>query len=172
MSTRTHLSSIALVVGLILVLPASGSAQASLIPVTGRTLQVRLLSGGDVSGELLEALHGRLLLRTPGSDREFNLQEVRSVRYQRHQWTTQKALTWVAIGAAVSGAGLTMACSSLENAECGGVFAGVAVSWAVVGGLLAVALGGSAWQDLPIFNDALRTYARFPQGAPEGFRRH
>jgi hypothetical protein len=127
--------------------------------------------GALLRGELIEATRGTLLLRGEADLSVVALDDVARIRARRHGVGAKQVLTWVAIGAAVTGAGLTYACTQYEGGGgCGGVFLSAIGAWGIIGGLLASATASSAWRDLPITEEGLRPYARFPQGAPRGFR--
>jgi hypothetical protein len=146
------------------------AARQSVPPVLGRSLEVTLFGGGRVAGELIEVTdRGLLLLPPSGLLLATPLADVTRVRVRRHDFTGRRVFLWSAVGALVSGLGLTVACSQVEGADCGGVLPGMAVSWTLVGGLLGLAITGSAWQEVPPLHDTLLPYSRFPQGAPPGF---
>lgn len=161
MASRTLIATCAVVLMI-----GDGRAQVPEALVAGRTLELHLVSGGVVTGELIDVTDASLRLRV-GTVPYVVLptDEVDRVRLQRHRWTTGRNMGWVGLGALISGAGLGIACSSVEDGSCGGVPVLVGL-WGVVGGLFAAVLGNSAWETLPVLPNALRPYARFPQGAP------
>ena len=147
-------------------------AQSSAVPVSGGRLQVTLVSGDESRGELIEAMGDSLLLGGPGGPQVVDLAEVARIRARRHGLDGRSVLTWVAVGGLVTGAGMAYACSQAEDVSgCGGVFPAMVFSWGLIGGLLGLGVTGTAWRELPLRGDGLRAYARFPQGAPRGFRR-
>ena len=94
------------------------------------------------------------------------------VSVRRHNFTAGRALAWALVGAAVTGGALSAACSSVEGAECGRVFPGVALSWVFWGGLAAASADASSKLRIDAARwDSLRAYARFPQGIPAGVDR-
>lgn len=136
--------------------------------VTGRTAEVRV-DGRSVKGELLAVSADSLWLLTGPTVRAVLLAPLRSVRVIRHSVSGSKVALWGALGALVTGVGLTGACSSVANAECGGVLPGMILGWGVWTGLFGTALAQSSREDLPPAQPSLSGYARFPQGLPAGF---
>ena len=142
------------------------------VPVLGRPVEIQTLSAGKdnkVKGELLALGSEQLWILEAARAREVPLSEIGQVRVRLHGLDGKRTLTWAAVGAVVSGAALTAACSSVEDTSCGGVFFASVIPWALVGGLSARSLEASSRvliraPDL----SALRPYARYPQGLPEG----
>jgi hypothetical protein len=91
------------------------------------------------------------------------------VRVRQHDFDGGDALLWVGIAAIATGAGMTIACGTLDDTSCAGVFPAVALSFGLFGGLFSVGMMRSGWREVPVDVEALRAYARFPQGAPFGF---
>lgn len=146
-------------------------AQRVPVPVLGRSTEVTLTDGTRLRGELIEATEVSLLLDRSSGPELTDLSQVRRIRIRRHGFSNRTAWTWVGIGALVSGLGMTAACTQVEDTSCGVVFPAVALSFGLVGGLFAASVAGSGWQEVPAAPETLRLYARFPQGAPPGFRR-
>ncbi len=69
------------------------------------------------------------------------------------------------VGPILSGALLTSACNTVEDADCAFVLPAVLVSWGLFGGICA-AMSGSGMR--PVNPNQLAPYARFPQGLPGG----
>ena len=134
--------------------------------VHGRMAVVRI-PGREISGELLAVSPDFLWLGTGMAMDPFSLQDVQQVEVRMHEWGGKRVLLWVLGAGLGSAAGLAGACSGVSS-NCGDVFAGVALSWAVVGGLTGVALHRSSRRALPNSYDALRPYVRYPQGLPAG----
>lgn len=128
-------------------------------------------SGGErVKGELIAVEPEKIWVLGKEHVVEVPVSAIQELRVQRHRLDTRRGWAWTGIGALVTGGALALACSSVKgNNNCGGVFAGVALSWVVLGGLPSTALDHSATirlkQPEP---EELRPYARFPQGPPEG----
>ena len=139
------------------------------VPVLGRTLDLRMGDEDRRLGELIEVDDDTLLLLDEGGLVTVPLSDITSVRYHRHGFGSSDALLWVGLGALVTGAGMTAACAQVEGTSCSGVFLGFSISWAVVGGLLAGSVASGQPRDLSPTSSGLRPYARFPQGAPDGF---
>ena len=74
---------------------------------------------------------------------------------------------WAGIGAVVTGAALTAACSSVSDVDCGGVFLGTALLWGLVGAAAAPSIAGARWENIDAWRD-LPPHTRFPQGLPPG----
>ena len=170
MSSTAIARSALLVAGLFL-LGDSALAQSVPVPVTGSRLQVTLTSGDEFRGELIEAMGDSLLLGGPSGLQAVHLADVARIRAQRHGLDAGGVLKWVALGGLITGAGMTVACSQADVSGCGAVLPVMVLSWGVIGGLLGLGLANTAWRELPLRGDGLRAYARFPQGAPVGFRR-
>jgi hypothetical protein len=147
----------------------AATAQRAPVPVLGRTTEVTLLDGSRLGGELLESTDLGLLLGDAGDASRVVLSRVDRVRVRQHDFGGGKALAWIGIGALVSGVGLAAACSQVDGASCGGVLPGVALSFGLIGGLFSLGITSSGWREVPVDAEALRAYARFPQGAPPGF---
>jgi hypothetical protein len=140
------------------------------VPVTGRTLNLRLEDGERLTGELIEVGERDLLLWGDSGFHRLGLEEVDRAEYVRHGFSGSTALAWVGLGGLLNAVGMTIACSQVEDTSCGGVFAGVALSWVVVGGLFAGSIASGRTHDVEPTYEDLRGLSRFPQGAPEGFR--
>ncbi len=143
------------------------------VPLFGRSVEVKPVSGhGDsaTKGELLAVGAEQLWVLEPTRVREVPFGEIGQVRVRLHGLDGGKAWTWTLAGAVLTGAALTAACASVEgDNNCGAAFALTAVPWGLFGGLSARSLEKSSRVLVrgPDF-DALRPYARFPQGLPEG----
>jgi hypothetical protein len=142
------------------------------VPVFGRPVEIQTLRAGKdnkVKGELLALGSEQLWVLEPARTREVPLSEIEQVRVRLHELDGKRTLTWAAVGGIASAAALTVACSSVEDTSCGGIFYGSVIPWAVFGGLSARSLETSSRvliraPDLA----ALRPYARYPQGLPAG----
>ena len=158
--------------GLLLAACVTGSRRASVFgwPVT--VTPVGETPTATVAGELIAVSAESLwVLPEPGLA-GLPWSHVRQVTVRRHSMGGGTALGWALGGAVVTGALLTAACSSVEDTECGGIFAGVALSWLIVGGLSAASLQSSSKITFKSPSwDSLRVYARFPQGLPDSLDR-
>lgn len=168
MKTRIRATALGAVMALSIVATASALAQGP--PVTGRLLDVRLTGGMAYRGELIEVTPGSLLLQREEGLRTVQLGEVVRIRGRRHDFTTKRMVTWIAVGALVSGAGLSYACSQAEGAGCGSVLPFTVLSWGLLGLPMAFGVARGSWEDLPSEEAELRAHARFPQGAPSAYR--
>jgi hypothetical protein len=141
------------------------------VPVGGREVTVVPAEGGaKVKGELLVVDKDRLWLRTKDGVRELPLREVSEVRVRRHGFGARKALIWTGVGAVASGVGMAGACASVEDSSgCAGWGLATAGIWLLVGALTAPAFESSSRIDYPGPSaEALRAFARLPQGLPPG----
>lgn len=159
----------ALLVALLVTAPVTPLC-AQDVRLTGAEVDVALVDGGDLRGELIEAVDGSLLLLSESGYASVALDEVAQIEWRRHEFDSGDAMLWVGIGSLVTLAGMSYACSQYEGGDCSGAVAATVIPWAVLGVPFALWLGGSAWGDLPADELELRAYARFPQGAPESFR--
>ncbi|HET8648220.1 MAG TPA: hypothetical protein VFO85_22175, partial [Vicinamibacteria bacterium] len=137
----------------------------------GRSVTVVPAEGAaqrPVQGELIAVEPERIWVLGREQAVPVPLNAVREVRVQRHRMTRSRGWAWTAIGALVTGGALAVACGSVEgNDGCGAVFAAVAGTWVVLGGLPSLALDQSAMMRLTQPTpEQLRPYARYPQGAP------
>ena len=157
---------------LVWILAALASAPAAaqrLESVFGTHVRLEVRGADRAAGELLAVERDSLwLLPAGGPMRAVGLRDVRAAQVPRLGTSAGTILAWTAIGGLVSGLALTMACNSVEGADCGGVFPLVAGAWLVVGGASA-AMSGSGWRSLPTDPPSLAPYARFPQGLPAAF---
>jgi hypothetical protein len=137
--------------------------------VHGVRLEVDLRAGPRMSGELLAVERDTLwLLPSRGRLGSVPLADVTRAQIPHHGVTRKKILLWALAGGVVTGAALAAACSSVDEGDCGAVFPITLVSWGIVGGISALATAPAMH---PITADAatLTSYARFPQGMPEGY---
>ena len=167
MSRKTR--ALAVVAAAVLVPGCAPTLQLRDTPIAGREVTV-VSEGRTTKGELLVVDKDTLWLRAKDGVHELPLRDVRDVRVKRHGFGARQALTWTGIGAVASGVGLSAACSSVEGANnCGAVGAIAGGLWLLVGGITAPAFESSSRIDLPSPSaEALRPWARLPQGLPPG----
>lgn len=137
--------------------------------VRGRTAEI-LFQGSSIEAELLAVGTDSVWIEQSGLPVGFSLAEVEKVRVKRHNWSRGRLLAWNLIGGLGSSLALYGACQSVSE-DCGGVFASMSLSWAIIGGISAVAIVNSSRATVPPNRDALRPFVRFPQGLPESYRR-
>ena len=126
--------------------------------------------GARVEGELLAVDDRSMWLLSDGQARNIPFDRVGEIQVKRHGFGARKVWTWIAVGAAVAGVGLTAACSSYDGSSgCAAVLPVVALSWGLIGGLFSLDVVGSSWAEVPPVSPALARYSRFPQGLPEGY---
>lgn len=135
---------------------------------SGTELRLELNSGLRITGELIAVDLDSVFLADPTGIRRFAIGDIRHARVPQSGMSSGGIMTWTLVGGLLSGLGLMAACTSVEDANCGGVIPSVALTWAVFGGLSALVTGPST---RPVNRDpaTLARYARFPQGMPEGF---
>lgn len=146
------------------------------LSVLGRPVDVSGQGEGDArraKGELIAVGPEQLFVLEPGRVRELPLAGIDRVRVRQHGMDGRHSMRWVGLGALITGGALAGACTSVKGnstTSCLGVGAVVAATWALIGGLSAASLESSSKLSVtgPDW-DALRPYARFPQGVPEGF---
>lgn len=162
-------------VGLVLVVSLGAGCAAGNVSgsVWGRSVTVVPEPGTDASGvkgELIAVAPERIWVLGKEHVVEVPMTSIKELRVQRHGLTTKRGWAWAAVGAVVTGSALALACSSYDDGDgCSRVFAVVSLPWLALGGLPALALDRSATIRLiEPRPEALRPYARFPQGPPEG----
>lgn len=143
------------------------------LSVYGRPVEVLPTAGSQeppAKGELIAVGPDRLWVLEPARVSEQTLSGIREVRVRRHGLNGRRGMQWALLGALVTGGALTLACASVEDADnCGVAFLGVAATWALIGGLSARSLESSSRLKIRAPDwEALKPYARFPQGIPEG----
>ena len=152
-----------------LVLTDCATAQ---VPLFGRSVEVKAPGAkGDAAakGELLAVGAEQLWILVPTQVREVPLREIEQVRVRLHGLDGGKAWTWTLAGALLSGVALAAACSQARGGNCVGAFALPALGWGLFGGLSAADLEKSSRVLVRApYLEALRPYARYPQGLPEG----
>jgi hypothetical protein len=132
----------------------------------GRHLDVRLSDEARLEGELLAVDTDSLWMMSDGEPFGISLSEISRVRVQQHQANAGGVLAWAGVGALVTGAAMSAACASVAE-ECGGVFVGMAIPWALFGGLAAASVSGSRWREATACEADLSKFARYPQGWPD-----
>lgn len=150
-------------------LTGDGSAPAPRL-VYGRHVDVRLPQEVRLEGELLAVGADSLWLVRDGEPFGVALSAVNRVRVQQHEARAGGVLAWAGIGALITGAAMSAACSSVAE-ECGGVFIGMAIPWALFGGIAAASVSSSRWTEAGVTEADLSKFARYPQGWSEGRQR-
>jgi len=142
-------------------------------PVQGRMVEVKTLRGDtreQTKGELLAVDPDFVLILGPHGPSRVSRAEIERVRVKLHGLDGRKATAWVVLGAVITGVALAAACASVEDADnCGAAFALTGLGWGLIGAPSAASLAKSSRVIIDRSSlDALRPYARFPQGLPEG----
>jgi len=126
-----------------------------------------------IQGELLAVDESRVVVSAKDGIHEVAVPQISEVRVRRHSLDSKKGWMWTLVGAAVTGVGLGLACSSVDNnktGKCFGIGAAIASPWLLFGALSAGPLDRSAFLSLkPDQRDRLSPYARYPQGLPLEF---
>ena len=170
MKRRPRVVATALVLVLAL---TTGCATTPTVPVVGRSVTVVPEGEGpEVKGELLAVGPDRLWVQDEDELTEVPLPEIREIRVRRHPYGAGAALRWAALGGLATGGAMAGACSTVEGTDnCGVVGLVFLGAWLVVGALAAPSMERSSrldlWRPTP---EALRPFARLPQGLPEGLR--
>ena len=163
------------------VLPAQAQARPPRDLLMGRDVRFELTGGSSPSGELLGVTADSLsvLVRTQGIQ-TLGFDQIVAMDVARHSFGWEKVWTWTAVGALVSGVGLTAACSSLDEGDragdgswlrlCGGVFGGTVLSWGLVGGIFGAIINSQRWRAIAPSPEAARPFSRYPQGIPDSVR--
>ncbi len=138
--------------------------------VFGRDIEVQRRDvKGPTRGELVSVGTDELLVAGTGQVEAIPLRSIERVRLQRHEMNGKASGTWAALGAAVTGGALTVACMMAKADGCGKVFLVVGGTWLVIGGPSAASLGASSRLEFRQADwDRLKPFARFPQGIPAG----
>lgn len=173
MNTRWRVGALAIVVLCALsVVRAQGQQTPPRSLIFGHDVRLELMGGTSAAGELLGVTADslRILVKARGPQ-TLALDRITELKIARHSFGWGKVWTWTAIGALVTGAGLTAACTSVEDAECGAVFPAVALSWGLAGGLYGAIIDAKRWQLTAPSPDAIRPYSRYPQGVPDTSRK-
>ena len=162
---------VAWVTGLGLAFSACAATFPKVSPL-GRAIEVRPARNSPapaVKGELIAVDPQLIWVLEPDRLSRLAFTEVEQVSVRRHGLNRKAAWRWTMLGAPVSGVVLTLACGSAEDSEgCGVILPGVGATWALFGALSAPSLEKSSQlRVLPSDWEALRPYARFPQGLPE-----
>jgi hypothetical protein len=163
---------VAWVTSLGLALNACAATFPKLSPL-GRSIEVQPARNDPapaVKGELIAVDPERVWVLEPGRLSHLALDEVEQVSVRRHGLNRKAALRWTLLGALISGTALSLACGTVEDAEgCSAILLGVGATWGLFGALSAPSLEKSSQLRVPASDwEALRPYARFPQGLPEG----
>lgn len=146
------------------------------VDVTGRAIVLRMVRGAPqhVRGELLAVRHDSawVLADPPRFIVAVRMVDVQGATVRRrHGLTPDAGLLWGLGVGAVSGLGLTLACSQVSEG-CGVVFLVSTLFGGAVGGIAAISFYiddlSSRWRFQPVTAEKLAPFARFPQGPPPG----
>ncbi len=144
-------------------------AQMDSTKILGSTVRLQPFAGRKVpvqEGELIATSRDSLWLLLPGRLESVPRGAVLRVRVNRKKMGAGLAWAWAGIGAVVTGAALTAACSTVTD-SCGAVFLTTAALWALVGAAAAPSIAGARWENIDAWRDLL-PHTRFPQGLPPG----
>jgi hypothetical protein len=140
----------------------------------GRRTTVVPISAPTATGELIAVTQDSIWLMRDSTLLVFASPQVRRVQVQRHQYDAKRTMVWMAIAGGTTALALTAACGSYESSPEGGggscapVFPGVLATFAIAGGLFALVNQSSSRHSFTSDQvDAMRPYARFPQGVPD-----
>jgi hypothetical protein len=158
-----------MILALLALLHHPAAAQTNATKFLGSTVRLKPIAGRRVpteQGELIATSRDSLWLLLPGRLVSVPRGAVFRVRVNRKKMGAGLAWAWAGIGAVVTGAALTGACSTVSE-DCGGVFLGTAALWALVGAIAAPSIAGARWENIDAWGD-LPPHTRFPQGLPPG----
>ena len=145
------------------------AAQMDSTKILGSTVRLKPFAGRRVpveEGELIATSRDSLWLLLPGRLVSVPRGAVLRIRVNRKKMGAGLAWAWAGIGAVVTGAALTAACSTVTD-SCGAVFLTTAALWALVGAAAAPSIAGARWENIDAWRDLL-PHTRFPQGLPPG----
>ena len=176
------MKALAVAVGMATVLCGGGVAQAQGVedPAGPDPTMISLAHGSTVKlywgetsmkGELLSVSADSVWLELEGSLRALPLGQVERIQVQRHRWDGKRVLAWNLIAGLGSTIGLSAACASIEDTDCGSFTLAWLATWGVVGGLTGMSIAGSSHADVGVDPEGLRRFTRFPQGLPESYLR-
>lgn len=140
----------------------------------GRRATVFPVSAPTTTGELVAVTQDSIWLMRDSTLLVFASPEVRRVQVQRHQYNAKRTMVWMAIAGGTTALALTTACASYESSSegtgesCAPVFPAVLATFAIAGGLFSLFNQSSSRHTFTADQvDAMRPYARFPQGVPD-----
>ena len=164
------------------VVVAALAASGCVLPGPGLTPYGRMATmnpkvGTGIEGELLAASDtvwlrsGSVLVGRAASD-------LLQVNVRRHTFGARRTYAWLAIGGAVTGAGLMLSCASYESSDGGGDSGGCvglipffSALFIVAGSVFALTNYMSATRTYAPGDSLLPSFARFPQGLPDTVRK-
>ena len=148
------------------VLSGCSSALQPLSPL-GRDVKVARVRGAVVdAGELLAVSADSVWIAQPSGNVSIPLGEVRRVDVKVGHLRSGDAVAYGAGVGLAAGIAMLSACSQVAD-ECGGVLPAFAVSGLIWGALAGLSFDASSHKRFSRQQwDALRAYARFPQGLP------
>lgn len=140
----------------------------------GRRATVFPVAAPTTTGELVAVTRDSIWLMRDSTLLVFASPAVRRVQVQRHQYDAKRTMLWMAIAGGTTALALTTACSSYESSaegsgdSCVQVFPAVLATFAIAGGLFSLFNHASSRHNFTADQvDAMRPYARFPQGKPD-----
>ena len=157
------------ILALLALLDNPAAAQMDSTKILGSTVRLKPFAGRRVpleEGELIATSRDSLWLLLPGRLVSVPRRAVLRVRVNRKKMGAGIAWAWAGIGALVTGAALTAACSTVTE-DCSGVFIGTGILWGLVGAAAAPSIAGARWENIDAWRD-LPPHTRFPQGLPPG----
>jgi len=157
------------ILALLALLYNPAAAQMDSTKILGSTVRLKPFAGRRVpleEGELIATSRDSLWLLLPGRLVSVPRRAVLRVRVNRKKMGAGIAWAWAGIGALVTGAALTAACSTVTE-DCSGVFIGTGILWGLVGAAAAPSIAGARWENIDAWRD-LPPHTRFPQGLPPG----
>jgi hypothetical protein len=123
--------------------------------------------GSRLAGELLAARIDSVWVQQDGATLAIPLLHIEQAQLQEKGLSRRAIPAWTLVGALATGSGMYAACHGVGD-DCSVVFAAMAGSWALIGGLTAAMTPPQ--RKLQPVPEAMAPYARFPQGLPPQFR--
>jgi hypothetical protein len=138
----------------------------------GRHTVLDLRPGTITEGELLAVDSAGIWLLQRDTLVHYDTAAIRQVRLERHVLNGRRTIVWMMLAGLGTGVALSVACSQVEDADCGGVLQSAVLAYTAAGALFSLSNQySSVWHWSPAESERLRAYARFPQGLPAGVER-
>ncbi len=137
----------------------------------GSEVRVAVRAGArsvTVKGELLAIDSAQVWIVVKDRITTIPRDSVTRIRLRVHRFGGARAAIVGAVGGFLTGLGMVVACSSLEEtSDCGGVFVAWQIPWVVLTAISAMFMQSNSWEALPVDGWwRVAAYARYPQGAP------
>ena len=153
-------------------LPAQAQPSSPTSP-KGAEVKVKVsdpLRPTTMRGELLAVDSTQLWLLVDNRETAIPRPDVVHVDVRVHKFGGKRALLGGLVGGILTGLGMAVACSSIDDTSgCGTFVAAWEGVWLLVTAISAAFMEGNSWESLPLSNwSRIASYARYPQGPPPG----